>query len=1596
MRFLGHILIVISLLWASTVMAQETEEEARDRGILTRLIEDNLSTVSRTVTVLGFEGALSSRASVETILIGDRDGVWLRAEGLLLDWDRSALFGRRIDIAELSAERIEILRAPIPDANLPEAEARPFSLPELPVSIEIDTLRAAEVLLGEPLLGEEMRIALDGEVSLIGGDGTADVVARRLDAEGLFTIFARYSNTTEELALDVALSEPEGGLVARVLSIPERPSVDLALQGDGPIRDYQADLSLATAGVERATGTFGFISAEAPDGTEQLDLRADISGDIGPLMPPDYAEFFGPDSRLTVQVQRQATGDVALPILRVDTRSLQLDGSADISPDGWPRRLDLTGRIAARDGTPVLLPLTGPRTFVNEAEIAVTYDAQTDDAWEGAFEVTGFARPELQIETLRLNGGGVIRPTADLLPGQFSANLLFDVEGIGLTDPALAEAVGTEGSGVLTLTRTEEGGIFIDRFTLDGPGLSATADAEIEPPSDGIMTSATLEVSADDLGRFGPLTGLETLGGAAEMSVVARYAPLSGAFDVILSGLADDLVLGVEELDPLLSGDSQVALSVERDETGTRIRALNLIGPEVTVIGSGEITSERTDAFIQLDVSDLGLSLPGLSGPGTLRVLADRQPGMGTNMSLDISAPGLFADAEVDIAPKAEGLGITSDGVIRFDDIAPYAAPAGLMIAGGVELAFNAEGTRAFETFDAKLAGVGRDLSMGDDRIDPLIEGETRLTIDLSREGATRFALNRLELIGDAIRVEAGGRYDQGETDLVLSADLTDLGDIDPRLAGNATLRGRLNRASDGALGADMRLLGPGGLSAGLIAETGSVEGAPVIFEVDAELRDLGPYGALANRDLSGALDLQSEGLASRDFQSVSVGLVAAAQDLGLGDPRLDTLLAGETRVVASLGHDAVSGLTLDSLTVTGEVLSAQASGRVGGNVREGALTATLSDLARADSRLSGEATLTARVRQIDGEGLEATAALAGPGGLRGDATATGPANAPIALDASVTVDDAAPYAGLVGQAIGGALSAETEGTISADFQFLDFAFSAESNGLRTGNAYGDTLLAGSGEVTGRIIRGRDGLIVIDGLAIDYPNLTATAALKGRGTTGSADFDLRLRDVGLFTDELSGPVTAEGSAERDDDGRWLVDTDVTGPGGISAAIDGSVAGRQLNLSIVGQAPLGLANRALEPRRVRGDARFNLRIDGPAALASVSGTVETQGARFAAPTLGRAIEDMSARVRLDGGTAFVDMTGAISGGGQMSINGTVGLTGQQNANLAIRAAGVVLRDPALYETTADAEITLTGPIAGNGLVAGTIRLGEVNVRVPSSGLSTLGPLPTVRHIGATAQIRTTLGRAGLTLDGRIANRDGGNGGGSGLRLDLSILAPDRIFIRGRGLDAELGGILQVGGTTRRAIPSGQFSLLRGRLDILQQRFILDEGSLTLSGDFVPFIRLVASTEAEDGTFVRVIVEGPADSPDITFESQPDLPQDEILARLIFGRDLSQITALQAVQLASAAATLAGRGGAGIVGNIREATGLDDFDITSDEDGNLAVQAGVYLGENVYSDVTVGAERTEIELNLDLTDDLTITGRANSDGETALGIFFERDY
>lgn len=635
----------------------------------------------------------------------------------------------------------------------------------------------------------------------------------------------------------------------------------------------------------------------------------------------------------------------------------------------------------------------------------------------------------------------------------------------------------------------------------------------------------------------------------------------------------------------------------------------------------------------------------------------------------------------------------------------------------------------------------------------------------------------------------------------------------------------------------------------------------------------------------------------------------------------------------------------------------------------------------QADRLLTGAATLTASVRR-DETGTNLRALDFGAGSLR--LTGSGKLATPgSTLEGQLDLGNL----GDLGPGLGGSLTARFGFSGTPDQATI--ALDGTGQSLRIGQTQVDRVLAGRTQLTADVAL-TDGQAVLRHLDLQNPQLRLSAKAAGGARLA---VDGRLANLGLLVPEFPGPVTLTGSVEPRG-ARYAADLRLIGPGGIDGRIQGEADGAGANLSLRGTSQAAVANGFLDPVTLGGQLSHDLRLNGRWALSSLAGRVTLAGGTVAIPARGLALDRVALAADLSGGQARITATAEARRGGRLRADGTVALLPPLASALNIRLDSLMLRDPQLYETSVSGSLALDGPLLGRARLSGELALGLTELRVPSTGFATAADLAKVRHRADSADVRATRARAGLN-GGNAAS--GGKGGGlPDWALDIALSAPNRLFLRGRGLDAELDGSVRLGGTLRDIQPSGGLQLIRGRLDLLGKRLILSEAQVMLEGSLVPFLRVVASNETE-GVVSTVTVEGPATAPQVTFSSVPQLPQEEVLSWLLFGRGLETLSAFQAAQLANAVAVLAGRGGEGIVGNLRKGFGFDDLDVTTDDSGSLAVKAGKYVSEKVYTEIGVDEDgKTRINLNLDVKPGVTVKGRVDSDGGSGIGVFLEKDY
>jgi translocation and assembly module TamB len=351
------------------------------------------------------------------------------------------------------------------------------------------------------------------------------------------------------------------------------------------------------------------------------------------------------------------------------------------------------------------------------------------------------------------------------------------------------------------------------------------------------------------------------------------------------------------------------------------------------------------------------------------------------------------------------------------------------------------------------------------------------------------------------------------------------------------------------------------------------------------------------------------------------------------------------------------------------------------------------------------------------------------------------------------------------------------------------------------------------------------------------------------------------------------------------------------------------------------------------------------------------------------------------------TARTPNEGSLTAKGRITLDPAAGLPG----DIRITGTRARLATNGTATAVADLDLTLGGTLLRRPRIAGRVELVTLEVAVPDRLPAAIKPLPGTKHVqppdAAAARLQLSRQRQAVSARGTPFEAD----------LDLAVSAQNRVFVRGRGIEAELGGDLRLTGSSAAPVVHGAFAMRRGQLDILGQRLSFTRGRLDFGGDFVPSLDFLAETRSGSMT-ARIAVAGPASSPDFLITSDPTLPQDEVLSRILFQRAAGGLSPGQSIQLAHAAATLSGGSGAGTFEQMRRSLGVDSLDINTSASGGPAVEASRYISDRVRLGVRAGSkpEESAVSVDVDITHRLKAKGEVGADGKSSVGLGVEWEY
>ncbi|WP_108786884.1 translocation/assembly module TamB domain-containing protein [Erythrobacter sp. Alg231-14] len=412
--------------------------------------------------------------------------------------------------------------------------------------------------------------------------------------------------------------------------------------------------------------------------------------------------------------------------------------------------------------------------------------------------------------------------------------------------------------------------------------------------------------------------------------------------------------------------------------------------------------------------------------------------------------------------------------------------------------------------------------------------------------------------------------------------------------------------------------------------------------------------------------------------------------------------------------------------------------------------------------------------------------------------------------------------------------------------------------------------------------------------------------------------------------------------------------------------------------------------AIEAFDLTGPLSVDARATGTLNAPRIAGDLSSDDLRLQSAISGTDIDNVSARGRFAGSRLeLTRFTGTTDGNGTVSGSGFVDfadMSANRGPQIDIRAAV----DKARLLNANGLDATITGPLrivsdGVGGAIAGRVAVDRASwtlgVAAEDLRLPTIATTEINRSDQSTPRASTAAGTWRYLVDARARNR---------------------IAVDGLGLDSEWGADIALRGTVDDPRIGGEARLVRGDYTFAGTRFDLTEGRIEFDASEAidPRLDITAEASAND-TDVRIAITGNAQTPQIDFSSTPALPEEEILARLLFGGSVTSLSATDAVQLGAALAALqGGNGGLDPIGQLRRSIGLDQLRIVS-ADPALGRGTGVALGKNlgrrVYVElVTDGQGYSATQVEYRITSWLALLGSITTVGRDSVLAEISRDY
>lgn len=377
--------------------------------------------------------------------------------------------------------------------------------------------------------------------------------------------------------------------------------------------------------------------------------------------------------------------------------------------------------------------------------------------------------------------------------------------------------------------------------------------------------------------------------------------------------------------------------------------------------------------------------------------------------------------------------------------------------------------------------------------------------------------------------------------------------------------------------------------------------------------------------------------------------------------------------------------------------------------------------------------------------------------------------------------------------------------------------------------------------------------------------------------------------------------------------------------------------------------------------------------------SLQGNLELQNGSYENYFTGIELQDIQLAAQAEGNRIeFASISATDGKEGKLSAKGTVALQEKLPFSFDANVENLQILNIGWLSSSFSGPLLVTGNIE-EALAKGELTISEADIKIPEELPIDLPILP-VTFVNTPSYIQKKFQTPEQSYP---------------FQYDAVLNAPGKINLTGRGLNCELEGNLHVTGRNLAVSGTGTLRLVKGKFSFAGKDFILTNGELDFSDK--PYLNITGTLALPDLT-VTALLRGPLASPQLTFQSSPAMPTSSILARILFNKDISELTAPQALQLADTIVTLSGGAGPSVLESIRKSLGIDRLNITSspNDPDQVAVQIGKYLTKGVMVTLSQSTEGSQVIVEVELKGGFVLQAETQEDEQGKFSFKWNKNY